>query len=659
MKLIKFRIYNYKSIIDSGYCDLSTDFTILLGKNESGKTAVLEALRDFDKQVANFPEDAFPISGDYESPKLEMCFQVDEAELDAIQDSTGIKLKGALADYLIEKGLSLEKNCTGEYSIKDETLLRLLDEVNQGQRHYIRKEEKKIRALLTGYSIPELDLEASVPEIQERVQQLFVTIKSILPLIKEEDIQQSVIEALRFIKQESKDLSEQESQVDAKMAFLDKIKGFLPHFIFFNEFNDILPFEIPLQELSRNQAVLDFAKIARLDIDKIINTQDTQKRINILNHHSAAISGEFLNFWGQNQMELIIRPEGDKLLFGVKEANRTELFKIQQRSKGFQWFLSFYLRLNSQKGASNVILIDEPGMNLHAKAQNEIIKVLEHLTLHGNQIVFSTHSPYLLDDLRLDRIRLVLKDPASGTVLESNLSMATDDETLTPLISLFKLGLSHRLSMLETGKINVIVDGLANYYFLDGMQCFDENVPWADYHFIPASDISEIRQMASLMVGSKMNFLILLDFNQDSEKLANILQETLGLDATQIIFINAALDQRVEDLFSKEDFCRILIGEDPDEESTLSNSTYLKTHNKNRVWLAKKFTDLSHKKDRLLLSQETLSSFRQFINRVFRSGEDNAPPQDRKEKSLFSEIRRFPFFPKFGKRPELTQDSKK
>ncbi|MYF47926.1 MAG: ATP-binding protein, partial [Candidatus Dadabacteria bacterium] len=60
MKLIKFRIQNYKSIRDSGWCYLASDITILAGQNESGKTAVLEALRDFN-QTASVSPDSFPV----------------------------------------------------------------------------------------------------------------------------------------------------------------------------------------------------------------------------------------------------------------------------------------------------------------------------------------------------------------------------------------------------------------------------------------------------------------------------------------------------------------------------------------------------------------------------------------------------------------------
>ena len=44
MKLVSVQIKNYKSIEDSGVFSIR-DITCLAGKNESGKTAILQALR--------------------------------------------------------------------------------------------------------------------------------------------------------------------------------------------------------------------------------------------------------------------------------------------------------------------------------------------------------------------------------------------------------------------------------------------------------------------------------------------------------------------------------------------------------------------------------------------------------------------------------------
>ena len=76
MKLTKFRIQNFKSIIDSGYCTFASDLTILVGKNESGKTATLEALKYFNKDILRVPEDAFPIDGNNSEPLVEICFSL-------------------------------------------------------------------------------------------------------------------------------------------------------------------------------------------------------------------------------------------------------------------------------------------------------------------------------------------------------------------------------------------------------------------------------------------------------------------------------------------------------------------------------------------------------------------------------------------------------
>ncbi|HQO59135.1 MAG TPA: AAA family ATPase [Candidatus Omnitrophota bacterium] len=654
MKLKKFRITHYKSIVDSGYCCLSSDLTIFLGKNESGKTAILEALRDFDRQSTSIPGDAFPVSGNGDEPKLEMVFSMSEEELRAIQETTGIKLEGKISDHVLENGVALKKDCRGSYDLKDEKLAGLLEAVNQGQRYFIRCEEKKLIELLKGYSVPDLNLEAPVPVIQDRVQQLFVTIKSLLPLLKDENLQQAVIESLRFIKQESKNLPEKEPERDVMSLFLNTVVERLPHFILFNEFNGMLPFEIALTDIKSNQAVMDFAKIARLDIDKVIATEDTQKRLNILNRHSACISGDFLNYWGQNKMELVIWPEGDKLLFGVKESGKTEIFKVEQRSKGFQWFLSFYLRLNSQRGRNNIILIDEPGMNLHAKAQLEIIKVLESMSTEDNQIIFSTHSPYLIDALRLDRLRLVVKDAQKGSIIESSLNVNADNETLMPLMSVLNMNLNQNLFGIDDGRTHILVDGLANYYFLEGLRICIKDIPWGHYHFIPSADRIHIRQVASYMVGCDMPFKVVLEHDAEGQDLAVLLKDTFGLENSRVIFIGPVLGERFEDLFSREDFFKYFLGEPFEDMPPGSNSNFSK--NKNRVWLAKKFSERAmNQQDVLTLSDKTHTSFHDFSRQLLGELPEEAPGTGRKKKSLLSEIRRFPFFPFPKRNHEMTE----
>jgi len=91
MKLIKFRIQSYKSINDTGWCWLAPDMTTLAGKNESGKSAILEALRDFDTDVEKIPDEALPLD-ESGKPVIEMCFEVDKATLDEIAQEIGVTI---------------------------------------------------------------------------------------------------------------------------------------------------------------------------------------------------------------------------------------------------------------------------------------------------------------------------------------------------------------------------------------------------------------------------------------------------------------------------------------------------------------------------------------------------------------------------------------
>ncbi len=81
MKIKKFRIKNYKSIVDSGDCYLEEDLTILAGKNESGKTSILEALADFNIDK-NISDKAKPIGRDDALPEINITFIMSSLEVE-------------------------------------------------------------------------------------------------------------------------------------------------------------------------------------------------------------------------------------------------------------------------------------------------------------------------------------------------------------------------------------------------------------------------------------------------------------------------------------------------------------------------------------------------------------------------------------------------
>ena len=76
-----------------------------------------------------------------------------------------------------------------------------------------------------------------------------------------------------------------------------------------------------------------------------------------------------------------------------------------QRSQGLQWLLSFYFAIYANINKNNILLIDEPGIYLHPSAQQKVLNMLEGFS-KNNQIIVTTHSPFLINSNRYDRINL-------------------------------------------------------------------------------------------------------------------------------------------------------------------------------------------------------------------------------------------------------------
>lgn len=611
MKPIKFRIQRYKSIKDSGWCWLASDITTLAGKNESGKSAILEGLRDFELDVETWPDGAVPID-DSGKPMIEMCFgEVEESVLDEIVEETKITISGEVREYISKNNVTIIKYDNCEYGLEEEIKTFLNKEREELNSKSIKKIKQVVGNLskiewLSGITKPELD--DDIAHTRERVGLHIIEAEDRVVSIPDEETKQRVNEAIEELKLANDALDEE----DVASKFVDELVRHTPDFIFFRDFSDILPFELPLAEAKNRNIVEDFAKVSGLDLDKVINTTDSQQRRNILSTHSANISGNFKSHWKQDELDLIAELDGETLRLGVKESDGHLLFKSEQRSKGFQWFLSFYLRLNAaDQSRTRVILIDEPGLYLHAKAQEDILKELEKIS-EKSPVIISTHSPYLIDSQRLDRVRLIVKDDQSGTRIENKIHKDTDTETLTPIITAIGLDISKGFSI--AGKKNVLLEGISDYYFIQVLSK-DANINKAN--FIPCVGAQKIPQLVSLLIGWDLEFLVVLDSDSQGKKIAKELGEKLLIEQDRIIFISERNEFSIEDLFTHDDFNAYVLEETKNDDAATSNSKFLKSKRLDKVLLAKKFFEkMRHSTLNGKLSEETIRAFRGVFEKI-------------------------------------------
>ena len=499
MMPLSFRIRNYKSIVDTGTCYLASDLTILAGKNESGKTAILEALRDFGTGAID--ADALPLSNE-EQPEIIVSFSLDDRDYNNLAEG----LPSEVGRPAVLKRIREHVEARGALRLVfDSDGTRLDEDLTQGldQLSFINRFARKLDVLLE--RLPDV-ITASIPTRSIQTTEDLTQIRAWLSQIPQ---QVSTIEPSDAAQQQAiaEALSELEriSQEDVGNSFseimTDRLLELAPQFVFFSDFKNLLPESVPVAEAHDSQPVVDFARIAGLDLEKLAGIASTQRRTILLGRASASITGDFGSSWRQEDVVLEANENRPDLRFYVSEAGSTVKQTAGQRSQGFQWFLSFFLRLRASDAERAVVLIDEPGLYLHAKAQNDLLQVLEQLhNKDGHSIIFSTHSPYLIDVDRLDRVRLVIRNPGTseGTKIQKSHAGA-DVDTLTPIITAIGLDVSKQFA--NAGRQNVVLEGISDYYYLQAMRELVGGDRLKDASVIGCVGASKIPTVVSLLIG--------------------------------------------------------------------------------------------------------------------------------------------------------------
>lgn len=579
MKLKKFRIKNFKSITDSGDCYLTDTITILAGKNESGKTSILEALEDFDTDE-KIRESAKPIKSPEAIPEISITFTVGKDTIKEVLTEIGSTQK-AVADIELEIIKTFPDTYTFGKTTKENDLFGT-KEIEKIQKS-IKDKWSKVKALHTKY--PQLggtffDFEFSDLTNEKTLFTAFKTATTPnIPQIDEKD-RENFPKLLAEIETEAQNLENLIATVD---KFLATLKKWIPNFVFFNSFDDIFPNKIPFTELETNEWIQDLSVISDLDVSTIKTSvaRDKQKHKKDVN---IVINKNYEKFWTQDITNLSVDWDSSDLYFWIEEDSY--LYEPSLRSKGMQWHLAFYIKVSARanENVPNIILIDEPGLFLHAKAQEDILRLLED-SAKEVQLIFSTHSPYLLEADKLNRIRLIHRTKKAGTKIENKVHALADKETLTPIMTAIGLELNAGITALDKVN-NVVVEGASDLYYLNA---FKKILSKDSVNFIFGGGAGNMPVVGTILHGWGGKVIYLYDNDQgkkDGEK--NLKDNWLVTKDLVLAVLSTA--GSIEDIFSPSNFREFVLG-DTSKTYTESNSEYVKKSKSDKVLLAKKFLE--------------------------------------------------------------------
>jgi len=263
--------------------------------------------------------------------------------------------------------------------------------------------------------------------------------------------------------------------------------------------------------------------------------------------------------WKDRQLKVRFSPDADHLDTFISDPNSVYDVEVNldERSRGLKWFFSFYITFSAdtKAGAAQnaILLLDEPGLYLHALSQGDLLR---HFSADfENQIVYTTHSPFMVPTESLDAIRTVSISQDAGTTVSND--PAGDSRTLFPLQAALGYSLSQSLFV---GSNNLVVEGVTDFWMLSSVSSYLQSLGKTglpnDMTLTPAGGAQKIPYMVALLTSERLQVLVLFDEEKQSRATRDELVKAKLIRADNIVFVSEGFDATgkpaeadIEDLF--------------------------------------------------------------------------------------------------------------
>lgn len=561
--LSKITIRNYFSIKDEVNLKINKDITSIIGKNESGKSTVLKAINKLNGEKIEKEEKNVSLKD--QPSYIRGLFILEKDEIEMIN-----------ADYELNNELGFYSLPLDYGNLYYTIEVRDIDNSKHFSLYYLNKNKEYVQipsSIFLDRIINHIKSIEKVFDLTKEQKEIFSTLYKLSDIEIKSEIDNNLVN-LDFsddVKECLKDIS---SQIESK-----KWISLLPKYqiIYFSSFDSILNDKVPFAEIEKNQQARNLLKIAKIDIDnlkKAFENRDEQELEDLGTQCFVTVSEKFKTIFQQTDSDFKIKirfgsANQDLSFFTQDKTSGTKTIMLSKRSDGFKWYLSLYLTLydylnTPHSNIKYILLLDEPNLYLHPGAQRNLLYNVFYSEFKDSQIIYTTHSPYMIDSDNSYSIRVIEKDNSTKIYNDTReyaekCVNIKDVDTITPLLTALELNFSNSL-IVDNDDILVAVEGIQDVYILKAMiKRTKMEKKFEKIKLIPSMSANKVPYLYSYLYGMGYNVYALFDNDKPGRKAINDIVSNDLEDARIYKLLKYDLvnpidgDYLLEDMFSKND----------------------------------------------------------------------------------------------------------
>lgn len=560
MKLKQFRIQNYRSITDSGHIHVG-QLTSLLGRNESGKSNLLRALHSLNpsdgfkalSKVKDFPRHRRLEECSDTTPVVATLWELDDADRTELGKiwarggtATAVRIGRAYGD---RRTVGFDGVSAQEFDAA--AIKSKVRKIVPAVKAKAAKLGEQVRTVLEAAADKfDADVAPSADALAwaNKAKPALAALRQAMATADAEltDAQDAhVVELEDLADAIAGDI---EGEKKARQWVIEQMPVFmyLEEYPELNGHQNIAEFLQRKEQSKQTAADVNFEKMCKVaglrpeELQNLLVQKEHETRNQLANRASAVITSEIRRLWKDRPLKVRFDTDAEHINTFVSDPNATFDVEVNlnERSRGFQWFFSFYVTFaaDTNGGAAEdaILLLDEPGLYLHAKSQRDLLNHFE--ADFKNQILYTTHSPFMVPTHRLDTVRTVSIAEEVGTTVSNDPS--GDARTLFPLQAALGYDLAQSLFI---GPNNLVVEGVTDYWALSSIsEYLNSNGGGGlrgDITITPAGGAQKIPYMVALLSSEQLNVLALLDHERDAKTTRDELVKSKLISDKNVIFI--------------------------------------------------------------------------------------------------------------------------